>query len=192
MMRISFRRIWLAVAAAAGLLLAAACGDSLGLPPAQFTNKVDTTTLFALTGTDISAPSGYDVVTRVRTRTDLDEPFDFAFDLDPSGRALIIPPQVLGKPTDAGLQLSDLPFGEIQSAPLEGYQADSAQTVAVGTVYIVRSRLAAELCVFLGSLPRYGKFRVLAVDLQARTITLELLVNQNCGFRGLEPGVPTS
>jgi hypothetical protein len=38
------------------------CGDSLGLPPPNFANVVDTTTLFALQGTPISSPSGYDMV----------------------------------------------------------------------------------------------------------------------------------
>lgn len=192
MVRMFFRGLWLALLAWWGLVAAVACGDSLGLPPAQFGNVVDTTTLFALTGTPISAPSGYDVVNGVRSRTDLNQPFDFAVDIDAGGRPLVIPPTVLGRSDQSALQLSTDAFDSIRTAPLEGYQADSAQPVSDQTVFIVRSRAESQFCIFLGALPRYGKFRVLAIDLQARSITFELLVNRNCGFRGLEPGVPTS
>jgi hypothetical protein len=36
----------------------------------------------------------------------------------------------------------------------------------------------------------YGKAHVLAIDTLARRIDLEMLVDQNCGYRGLEPGLP--
>ncbi|MCH8935034.1 MAG: hypothetical protein IIB90_04880, partial [Gemmatimonadetes bacterium] len=53
------------------------------------------------------------------------------------------------------------------------------------------SRMTALGCVFfLGQLPRYGKFHVLELNLETRQITLENLVNVNCGFRGLESGIP--
>jgi hypothetical protein len=41
-------------------------------------------------------------------------------------------------------------------------------------------------------LPRYGKFRVLDLNIEERSVTLELLVDVNCGYRGLEPGFPSS
>jgi hypothetical protein len=41
-------------------------------------------------------------------------------------------------------------------------------------------------------LPRYGKFQVLAIDPAQRTVTLEFLIDRNCGYRGLEPGLPDS
>jgi hypothetical protein len=63
--------------------------------------------------------------------------------------------------------------------------------MSVNDVFIGRSRNTSGNCYYLGSLPRYGKFRVVAVDVPNRTITLETLVNVNCGYRKLEPGFPT-
>jgi hypothetical protein len=40
--------------------------------------------------------------------------------------------------------------------------------------------------------PRYGKFHVLALDPTERTVTLEHLINLNCGYRSLTPGTPES
>jgi hypothetical protein len=37
----------------------------------------------------------------------------------------------------------------------------------------------------------YGKFEVLAIDTTARRVDLRVLVDQNCGYRGLEPGFPS-
>ncbi|MGD2136144.1 MAG: hypothetical protein PVF27_08290, partial [Gemmatimonadales bacterium] len=84
------------------------------------------------------------------------------------------------------------PFDSIIEAPAEGYEKDSVLTIAPGMTFLARSRAVSSLCGFLGALPRYGKFRVLEVDETARTVTFEHLVNLNCGYRQLEPGIPTS
>ena len=39
-------------------------------------------------------------------------------------------------------------------------------------------------------MPQYGKLEVLQIDTVAHTITFQHLVDQNCGYRGLEPGIP--
>jgi len=44
----------------------------------------------------------------------------------------------------------------------------------------------------VGALPRYGKFQVLSLDPVARSVTFQTLVNQNCGYRSLRPGIPTA
>jgi hypothetical protein len=88
--------------------------------------------------------------------------------------------------------MADHAFGDIVIAPLEDYQLDSALVVGVDSVFIVRSRPTSFGCVFfLGQLPRYGKFHVLDLSLETRQITLENLVNVNCGYRSLEFGIPT-
>ena len=58
--------------------------------------------------------------------------------------------------------------------------------VAVGERYVARSRV---VCTSLG-VPLYGKLEVLAIDAAARTLTFEVLVDENCGYIGLAPGVP--
>ncbi len=173
------------------MVAAAACGGDLGLPPAAFFNVADTVQLFALSGTVISGPSGYDIVAASTSRTESGQPFDLAFELDASDRALIYPSGGLGIQTEAGTRVVETPFEEIEKAPRDGYDIESPIEVAVGTTFVGRSRADATLCGFLGRVPRYGKFRVLAIDRPARTLTLELLVNVNCGYRQLQPGIPT-
>lgn len=166
-----------------------ACGDPLALPPARFENTVETVVLYALEGTDIRLPSAYDVINRRTARIDRFQPFDFAFDLDAGGTPLLLPSVFLGVFPGSGILRPEASFEGVISAPTDGFTADSAVAIAVGDVFVVRSR--TEQCsALLGSLPRYGKFRVLAVDPATRTITLEALVNANCGYRDLQPGFP--
>ncbi len=98
----------------------------------------------------------------------------------------------LGLDVRSAIQTSDRAFGDIVIAPLEGYELNDTLVVGVDSAFLVRSRPASFGCAFfLGRLPRYGKFHVLDVDLETRQITLENLVNLNCGYRSLELGLPT-
>ncbi len=171
---------------------AVACDNPLALPPARFDNEIDTTTIHALRGTPIALPSAFDIVANTPARTDRAEPFDFAFDIDSGGNALLVPAGALGLTNEPGILVSSDPFDSIVTAPLDGYVIDSVVPVRVGTVFIARSRSSTQQCSLLGALPRYGKFRVLELDLQERALTVQKLVNTNCGFRSLEPGTPTS
>jgi hypothetical protein len=38
--------------------------------------------------------------------------------------------------------------------------------------------------------PQYGKIEITAIDLVARTIRFRYLVNNNCGYTSLQPGLP--
>jgi len=171
------------------LVAAVACNDPLALPLPSFENALDTVTIHALTGTALTLPSGFDIVNGAPARTDRAEPFDFAFDMN-GDVALLYPAAALGVNTDAALQLSTLDFAAITTAPTEGFQRDSAVTISTGTVLIARSRSTNQACALLGSLPRYGKFRILTVDPAARAVIIETLINTNCGYRDLEPGLP--
>jgi hypothetical protein len=174
------------------LLLAAglACGGDSQLAPALFENVVDTVVLYALTGTPVTTASGFDGVRGAAVRTDLNLPFDFAIDLDTANTLRLMPAGTLGYAPEAGVLVSTESFDGIASAPLEGYAGDTVRAADVGTVFVLRSRATSELCALSGALPRYSKYRVLAVDLVQRAATLEFLVNMNCGYRGLEPGLP--
>jgi hypothetical protein len=183
--------IWMIASTTIVVFAAVACDDT-GLVPAGFPNFVDTVTLYALKGTPISTPSAYDISVGTPVRTDQGQAFDFAFDIDSVGAAIILPAGALGLPAQAGLQMSDRAFEDINDAPYDDYVADSLFTLSVGDVFVGRSRNTSGNCYYLGSLPRYGKFHVVAVDIQNRTMTLETLVNVNCGYRKLEPGFPTS
>lgn len=187
----SFDRIGLAAATAAVVWFVAACDDSTGLI-ASFPNEIDTVTLYALQATPITAPSAFDIVNARASRTDRGELFDFALDFDESDTPLLFPAGALNiDPPQAGLQIVDESFADVDRALDEDYVLISPVAVATGDVLIARSRNTSELCGFYGALPRYGKFHVIGIDRVERSVTLEYLVNQNCGFRSLEPGFPT-
>ncbi len=188
-----FARFMIGPVVLGAVLFSSGCDNTLALPPATVANVKDTVTLHALLGTPISLPSGFDVVLRQTARTDRqNEGFDIAFDIDEQDLALILTTGALGLSVQSGIQMSDRAFDDITIAPLADYEREVPLTVEVGSVFIVRSRPSASGCVFfLGQLPRYGKFEVLSLDVQTRQITLENLVNVNCGYRNLEVGIPT-
>jgi hypothetical protein len=183
------RHLLLSLSCAAAATTLAACGADTTLPPVQFDNVVDTTTLYALTGTAIDLPSGFDGVTGIRVRTDLSTAFDFAVDLAAGDVLQLLTTGALGLLEDPGIAVVPRTFDGLLVAPTEGYVRDSVLTAEVGSVFVLRSRASNALC-SLGALPRYGKFQVLGIDPAARAITLEFLIDYNCGYRGLEPGTP--
>ena len=168
----------------------AACDQALQLTPATLTNAVDTVTMYALRGTSVTQPSGFDIPSNRSARTDA-AAFDFAFDIDPSGHPLIYPAGALGLARGPGILITGDVFDSLKTAPTTGYTDSVAVSISVGKVFIVKSRPYIVGCELTGELPRYGKFRVLGVDPSVRSLTMEKLVNQNCGYRSLEPGLPT-
>ncbi len=175
--------------ALAAVILAVACGDDLQLPPATFENRVDTVGLYALTGTPVGVPSAYYLQLRRAVRTDQTSLFDFAFDITGAGAPEFLPTGPLGLGEGSGLQVAPEPFDSITIAPGGGYVYDVPTVADSGVELLVQSRLVT--CSYGSSASYYAKLRVLSVDLVARRIEFEILVNANCGYRGLEPGVPT-
>jgi len=179
--------------------LAPACSTPTGLPAATDSNTVDTVSLFALsdalTDTALQNPSAYLVQGELRVRTDLSTVFDFAFDVDAAGRPVLLPTGAMHLGTVSGLQHSKTPFDSIKIAPTGGYEFDSALVVRPDSVVLVRARPLT--CVTGITVSLYAKLQVLAVDTSAaaragggRRIDLKILSDQNCGYRGLEPGLP--
>ena len=175
-------------------VISAACDDPLAPLPASSENVVDTVRLFALRGTGIGDPSAYDITTGSPTRTDRLAGFDFAFDIDGAGQAFVYPAGALGLQAasgPSGLLSQNQAFDDVEQAPLDGYNTTDPLAVSPSLVFVARSRPASVGCGFVGSLPRYGKFRILSIDPVTRTLELEGLVNLNCGYRSLKPGLPT-
>ncbi|HEX4601880.1 MAG TPA: hypothetical protein VH116_10855 [Gemmatimonadales bacterium] len=171
------------------VLLAAACGSSTGLPSATFANTVDTVSLFALSDPNVQRPSAYSVAIKSTVRTDLTTAFDFAFDFDAQHRPVLYPPGAVHLGNSAGLQPTTASFPSISLAPTTGYVRDSALVIGVDAVVVVQSRPTA--CLTGITLPFYGKLHVLAVDTTAHRLDFEVLVDENCGYRGLAPGLPS-
>ncbi len=171
------------------LLAAIACSDSNGLPDPTFNNVERTETLYALTGTPVGTPSGYALEGSRRVRTDASIDFDFAYSIEPDGRHVFVPRAALGIEPNVslqpGLQSRSVSFEAITEAPSNGYITDQVVPFAVGDRFVVRSRITCAIGV-----PKYAKLEVLSLDETARTVTFRVLTNDNCGYKGLEPGLP--
>ena len=184
--------VFSAVLAAAVAL--AACGDVSGLLPASVPNRTDTISVYALTGTPVTAPSAYWIVSRQVVRTDQNSAFDFAFDIDSLGRVLLLPTGALKLGQQSGVQLSTLAFDSLRVAPTSGYKVDSAVVLTVNSVAVMHSRAVQCSYDYQPSHNYFAKLRVIAIDTttgaNGRRIDLEMLTNINCGYRGLDPGLP--
>ncbi len=179
-----------ALAALVAALAVTACETTSGLPTASISNVVDTVSLYALDGTPLPSPSGYNVPSRTVVRTDRFATFDFAFNITAAGQSVLLPTGALGLGRASGIQVQSVGFDAVRLAPppTSAYVDTTAVPVDSGTVAVVHSRSAA--CPFGAVVFYYAKIEVLAIDTVARRIDLQLLVDQNCGYRGLEPGVP--
>jgi hypothetical protein len=181
---IRFSLLLLPLAAAA-----AGCSDANSLPSATSTNVVDTVTLWALQGTPITTPSGFSIFNGA-VRTDVTVDFEFAYNIQGAdSQHVFLPRAVLGissgSTAEPGLQRRSESFDSLTVAASNGYVTDSLLTVNVGDVFLVRSRV---VCTSLG-VPLYGKLQVLSFD--DKTVTFQVLSDENCGYKSLEPGVPS-
>jgi hypothetical protein len=171
------------------VLWVTACSDDTGLPDATLTNVERTETLYSLFGTPVATPSGYALDGGRRIRTDQSDGFDFAYNVEADGRRVFIPRAALGIDTsntaNPGFQLRTETFDGIRSAPSDGYVTDAAVPIALGERYVVRSRVTCSIGV-----PKYAKLEILSFDDGAKTVSFRILIDDNCGFKGLEPGLP--
>jgi hypothetical protein len=170
----------------------AACGDDDNLPDPTEENVVDTITVGSLTDTPITTASGFAVISALPVRTDQEggAGFDVAYDIlgsPDTGQSVLLPRAALGivsgSTAEPGLMRRDEAFDAITVAPSNGYVTEEAVPIAVGDRYIVRSRVTCALAV-----PFYAKIEVLSFE--DNSVTLKVLANVNCGYRGLEPGLP--
>ena len=171
----------------AAVLALTACGEDFNLAPANDENTVETASLYALTNTSVTLPSGYELALERAVRTDQSSDFDFAFDIPAGGGPVFLQSGPLGLGEGSGFRPESTAFDSLVFAPLDGYVRDSAVTADSGATYVVRSR--PTVCVF-GNFAYFAKLRVLAVDTVARRVDFEILVNSNCGYRSLETGIP--
>lgn len=169
-----------------------ACGSDVNLAPASIPNVVDTITLGSLNGSPVSLPSAYSVADGVAVRTDITSAFDFAYNVDTTGRHVFLTLEVMRltstEGSGPGLQPTSKPFDQLTSAPSNGWITGDTIVVDSGTVLYLRSRI---ICGGLG-VPLYGKLEVLSLDDTPgnQTITFQALANENCGYKSLLPGLP--
>jgi len=173
----------------------AACGDANLLPPANVAVAEDTVTLWAVTGTAIALPSAYDVVLTVPARTDRTADFDFVFDFvrdSVTGDTVpaLEPRGAMGLSADGGLITVSSTFDALTSAPGSGYNSYSPVYLDTTTVVAVRSR--TQTCNFGITSGIFAKVQPLVISRTFRKIILRLVVDPNCGYRGLQLGIPGS
>jgi hypothetical protein len=170
------------------LALAAGCSDNNGLADPTNQNVVDTVSLGAIEGTSIQTPSGFSITVGA-VRTDQTSNFEFAYNIEASGRRVFLPRRVLGiastSGVEPGLQATSTAFDEIEVAPSNGYVTDSAVAIEVGQRWFVRSRVD-NVCSI--GVPQYAKLEILSFA--DSTVTFQVLADNNCGYKGLEPGLP--
>lgn len=186
--RFLFSATWAAPLLVLGWGLVAGC-DNNDLPAASLENFEDTATVSALVGTPLLEPSAFSVADRQTIRTDQSSSFDFAYNVDAIGRSVFLSRAVLGLGSstgaDPGFLKTSTPFDGITKAQQNGYITDDTVSVAEGERYYVRSRITCGIGV-----PLYGKIEILDVDTALRQVTFRYLINGNCGYRSLEPGIP--
>jgi hypothetical protein len=172
-------------------IVLAACDDPNFLPPATSSNRVDTVAVYAVTGTPVWQPSAFAMTGGRVVRLDQTNVADFVFDIRSDGQAVFLPGAMVGHPgsagLDPGLQHRSETFDGLTLADLNGYVTLDTLQLAPGDVFLLRSRIPGS-CFF--GLPLYGKLEVLAIDPAVRAVRFQIMVNFNCGYRGLEPGIP--
>lgn len=186
-------RGWILGVGVAGVALFAACSNTLALPPATSVNRVDTVTLYALDGTPLTSPAGYAIIGRTVVHTYQTPAFDFVFNFDSLQRPVFTPLGALhlavidtaGQP---GFVYVTSTFDNTTLAPTEGYEIDKPFLVDATKITVARSR--AEICPDGTTAPLYAKLQILSIDAVARTVRFAVLADQNCGYKGLEPGLP--
>ena len=170
-------------------LAVAACSDANDLPNATIENVERTDSLWALVGTPVSTPSGFSVEGSRRVRTDLSVEFDFAYNVQPSGEHVFLPRAALGIDTANSVNPGFVPrtesFDAMTTPPTGGFVTETAVPIVLGQRFVVRSRIT---CTNLG-VPKYAKMEILEFDDVKHLVKFRVLVNDNCGFRSLEPGL---
>ncbi len=117
--------------------------------------------------------------------------FDVAFNVDSTGRLILLPPKLVTASQivpQVGFQTSTTPFDSLRAAPGGTYQADSTFRVTVGQTIVVQSQGVA--CRVAS--PFYARLVIDSFDPTTGAISLRALIDPNCGFKSFASGVPTS
>jgi hypothetical protein len=185
------------LAAMCSATVLSACGNPANLQ-ASLLNSTDSLTVWALSGTPPSYPSGVSLAGRQVVRVDGSASFDVALDIDASGNAVIYPVKLIvstpggGRPV--GLQKVAGIFDSVTTAPSTGFETDSALVMTPGQVVAIQSphNASGDLCQFAISPNLYAKIAVDSINLASRILFIRVGFDPNCGFRSLVAGIPTS
>jgi hypothetical protein len=180
------------------LLAAASCQVDTTLPPASIPVAQQQITLYALTGTAVTTPSGYNMVQLGEVRTTVSNNFDFLMDfgidsvlgVGTAGDSVfaLLPRGAVGFVEDGGLQWTPVAFDSVLLAPVNGYEQVKPTKIRQGDVILASSR--RQTCDDGSSHPRYAKLNIQQVDVVARSVVILVIIDPNCGYRSLKSGIP--
>jgi len=175
-----------------------ACGDPTSIKASAITS-VDSISVFALSGTPPSYPSGISLLARSPVRVDGNANFDIALDINSDGDAIVYPVKqvvtVPGAGRAVGLQKLAVGFDSLLEAPKDGYHVDStAFVVKPGETLAIQSQhnFSGDICQFALNPNIFAKIAVDSVNLASRTLYVRMGLDPNCGFRSFATGIPTS
>jgi hypothetical protein len=164
---------------------------------AQLPTTQDVFTIFALTGTPPAYPSGLNTYGRSPTRVDGNAAFDVAFDINADGNAILYPVKLVVSSVSGdrpvGLRLVPGVWDSVTEAPTGTYQTDSAVVASKGQVVVVQANrgTSGDVCSFNISPFIYSKILVDSIDVKSHTITIQTVMDPNCGFRSFAAGIPS-
>jgi hypothetical protein len=189
-------RVLLLIAGVAALY---GCGDPTAIR-ANLETVDDVLAVFAFSGTPLSAPSAVNVFSHSVVVADGSASYDVVFDIR-GGQAVALPPTAVGGFGTSGLQKVSAPFDSLLMAPSGGYDDSTVVQIATGDVLAIRAQ-PRECSGTFGLRPFiYAKMLVLAINaadtatigpdaLPPRSLRLRMVVDPNCSFRSLAPGIP--
>jgi hypothetical protein len=184
-----------ALAIVASALVLSACGSGTGII-ASLPTVQTSYTVFALTGTSASAPSGLNTYFQSTERVDGNANFDVAFDLDAAGNVLIYPVQKvvssISQSRQVGMRKVAGTFDALTVAPTGNY-FDSTVVAKKGDVVVIQSLRngLSDVCQFDISPYIYSKLGVDSVAIDTKSIFVTVVLDPNCGFRSFATGIPT-
>lgn len=172
--------------------LLTACGDPLSLPPAQLENRTDTLLLYSVGQSPIHFPSAFVMLSRQTARLDQLVSFDFVYGTDDAGGRYFLPFAAVAPTAQTtrlpGFLATESGFDAIEVAEQVGYITHDTIPIRVGEVLYVRSTVDPNCGI---GVPYYGKLQVLGFNDEQHSVQFRILINVNCGYRGLELGIPT-
>lgn len=180
----------LLASAAAALVLGGttvACGDD----PFQITwiSTPDTALLYSLARPELGLPTAFDFLDRARFAVESagsTDNWDVAVDTR-DGVLVLIPPGAVGINNEARITvIEDVGFDDVTEAPADTtlYTATEPLTLALGNVYVVRTREQSSrfgVCMF------YAKMEPLTLDGDLQSVTFMYDNNPRCEDRSLSP-----
>jgi hypothetical protein len=198
----------LCLAAGALIVVAAgACGDPLAptslCPPLPACENIfDTAGVYSISDGPESGPTGVDIWVPHAVISIAPNHFDLTFDIQ-GAQARVLPSKIVAACVYCGaLQLTTALYDTITHAPTLGYSDSTSIDIQAGSVFWVQSfSYYCRAQTIVARKYAYAKFIVDSINYtpydpiaspHGRSVYYRMVIDPNCGYTGLEQGVPPS